>query len=61
MHFETDSNTKHKLHAVYFKYVLQILAFQLLHNPVYASSTVSNIIHAPLFVAMTFEFLGRVL
>jgi len=26
VHFETESNTKYKLHAMYFKYVFQIIA-----------------------------------
>ena len=33
IHFETESNIKYKLHAMYFKYVFQILVvFQLLRN-----------------------------
>jgi len=40
IHFETESNTKYKLHAMYLKYVhvIQILnCIHLIHNPGFAT------------------------
>jgi len=32
IHFEFASNTKYKIHHMYFKYVFEILIFEILYN-----------------------------
>jgi len=37
IHFEFASNTKYKIHRMYFKYVFEIIIFEILYNSEHAS------------------------